>query len=198
MRNDGSAPLHVSSSSISGAAEGSFSITSGGGAATLSAGSSRTVTVRFAPSSTGAKNASLRVSSDDPDEGLVDVTLQGQGTTVSPSAMRFYNGITCGGSLYTATLSTTGFSWSAFSGTFSGYQSLGGLTRLGPLWTYTGGSCAPLQFNGFMDIPEGRRLRVESSAPGGVITLTFSNEGPINGKTLEKPVIIKKIVVGSS
>jgi hypothetical protein len=83
VRNDGSAPLHVSSSSISGAAAGSFSITSGGGAATLSPGATRTLAVRFTPSSSGTKAATLRVSSDDPDEGLVDVTLQGQGAVAA-------------------------------------------------------------------------------------------------------------------
>lgn len=57
-----------------------FMITSDTGETTLAQGNSRTVNVVFDPSTAGAKSAALRIPSDDPDEGTIDLPLSGVGT----------------------------------------------------------------------------------------------------------------------
>ena len=51
--------------------------------------------IRFAPTSTGAKSATLSISSDDPDENPITVALSGNGTApeinVSPTSYAFGN-----------------------------------------------------------------------------------------------------------
>jgi uncharacterized repeat protein (TIGR01451 family) len=80
ITNDGSADLHISSVSLTGANTGQFAITSDTGESTLSPGGTRTVRVAFNPATTGAKSAALTILSDDGDEGTVDVALSGTGT----------------------------------------------------------------------------------------------------------------------
>jgi hypothetical protein len=46
----------------------------------IAAGGSRTITVRFAPSSTGSKSANFNVNSNDPDEANVPFSVSGYGT----------------------------------------------------------------------------------------------------------------------
>ena len=46
----------------------------------IAAGSSRTITVRFAPTSTGSKSANFNVNSNDPDEANVPFSVSGDGT----------------------------------------------------------------------------------------------------------------------
>jgi hypothetical protein len=92
--NAGSATLSVSSTILTGADAGEFSITSGGGSFTLSSGESRNVNVRFSPSSAGAKSTTLRFDSNDPDEDPRDIPLNGTGITipdiaVSPGSKNF-------------------------------------------------------------------------------------------------------------
>ncbi len=78
-QNTGSSTLQVTSTVLTGAEAGLFSITSGGGAFSLAAGGARNVVVAFNPTSTGAKTAALRFASDDPDENPLDVPLMGVG-----------------------------------------------------------------------------------------------------------------------
>ncbi|MFQ5864131.1 MAG: choice-of-anchor D domain-containing protein [bacterium] len=91
IKNNGTADLHVSSVSVSGpyAAEFSEHID----AMTLSWGQSRDVVVEFTPTSVGDKYATLRVTSDDPDQDPVDVSLTGIGIAPdihgSPSSSDF-------------------------------------------------------------------------------------------------------------
>jgi hypothetical protein len=80
VRNTGTAPLNVSAVSLTGTNAGEFSIQSGGGSFTLAPSGTRTVTVRFAPASAGNKAATLRFTSDDPNENPKDVSLSGRGT----------------------------------------------------------------------------------------------------------------------
>ncbi len=111
VSNTGGSDLSVTSTSIVG--DGDFTITSGGGSFTLSAGSNRTVTVRFSPGFAGAKSATFRISSNDPDENPVDVALSGTGVgqpeiDVSPSS-RNYGSVAVGSSSsHTFVVSNTG------------------------------------------------------------------------------------------
>jgi uncharacterized repeat protein (TIGR02543 family) len=93
ITNDGTANLAISGVSLIGSGASHFVIENDTGEATLTPGSTRTVQVSFDPSSTGAKSASLRISSDDSSEPTVDVSLSGTGLdqeiTVSPLTLAF-------------------------------------------------------------------------------------------------------------
>ena len=73
--------MSVSEVSLLGTDAGEFAIIAGGAAFTLPPGEIWIVTVRFAPTSAGAKNATLRFTSNDPNENPKDVPLSGTGTT---------------------------------------------------------------------------------------------------------------------
>ncbi|HMR63279.1 MAG TPA: choice-of-anchor D domain-containing protein [Anaerolineae bacterium] len=80
ITNDGTANLLISTLLISGAHSADFTIEADTGEATLTPGATRTIQVSFDPSTVGAKSATLRIESDDSDEGQVDVSLSGTGT----------------------------------------------------------------------------------------------------------------------
>lgn len=82
VRNPGDVELMVSSTTLTGPNASEFAIQSGGGSFAIDDGQ-RDVTVRFAPSSTGVKSASLTFNSNDPDENPFYVSLSGMGTTAS-------------------------------------------------------------------------------------------------------------------
>ncbi len=74
--------LQVSSTNILGGNANQFSIASGGGSFSLAPGTSRTMMVNFTPTSIGFKDATLQITSNDPDENPVNVSLSGTGTGV--------------------------------------------------------------------------------------------------------------------
>lgn len=80
IANDGTADLSITNITLLGNDAGEFSITSDSGEAVLSPGSSRTLWVSFTPSSPGAKNATLQVTTDDGDRPTVEVPLSGTGS----------------------------------------------------------------------------------------------------------------------
>ena len=103
VRNDGNADLSVSSTALTGLSASEFSIQSGGGAFNLAAGASRDVTVRFAPTSAGSKNARLSFATNDPDENPFYIDLAGFGIApsggapdidISPAALNANNAAT--------------------------------------------------------------------------------------------------------
>jgi hypothetical protein len=75
IRNTGSGPLQVTV----GAPRHNppFSIVSGGGTFTLSAGASKTVVVQYAPVRQGFDIDDIAITSNDPTQGPIDVTLIG-------------------------------------------------------------------------------------------------------------------------
>jgi hypothetical protein len=83
IENTGTEELADLAASIDGAGASQFSVTSQPGA-TVAAGGSTTFIVRFAPSATGAKSATLHVVSNDPDESPYDITLTGTGFIPAP------------------------------------------------------------------------------------------------------------------
>jgi hypothetical protein len=82
VSNDGSADLIITSTTLIGTDANEFSITSGGGAFTLTPAQSRDVVVNFNPTSTGAKTATLRFENNDVDENPKDVSLSGNGVSL--------------------------------------------------------------------------------------------------------------------
>ena len=85
ITNVGSATLNLTSVGLMGGDAGEFNIVGDTGEASLAPAASRTVMIDFDPSSVGAKSADLRILSNDPDEGTVDVPLSGTGRLCVPN-----------------------------------------------------------------------------------------------------------------
>jgi subtilisin-like proprotein convertase family protein len=83
VENTGLAALEISEITIAGSHAGLFEITSDSGEASLDPGQARLLEIRFDPDSTGAKAAVLRISSDDADEAVTDIILQGNGSAAA-------------------------------------------------------------------------------------------------------------------
>jgi hypothetical protein len=81
ITNVGGADLQVTNTSLVGGDTSQFAITSGGAPFTLASGATRNLDVRFAPTSGGPKSTMLQLTSNDPDESVVDVPLNGTGNT---------------------------------------------------------------------------------------------------------------------
>ncbi len=79
VRNTGIAPLAGLGITLDGAHAADFSVT-GTPTAPVAPGDSTTFTIRFAPSSGGARTAALHLSSNDADETPFDIALTGRGT----------------------------------------------------------------------------------------------------------------------
>lgn len=86
LRNTGDAALHLAGVSIVGANASDFSVTAPA-TTTLAPAATTTVTVTFSPGATGHRGASLRILSDDFDEGSFDVTLKGNGVIGLPNVL---------------------------------------------------------------------------------------------------------------
>ena len=77
VTNDGTGPLSVASTVVTGGP--GFAVDSGGGAFVLAPGEMRDVVVKFTPVALGSVAGNLKITSDDPDEAIVDVPLSGTG-----------------------------------------------------------------------------------------------------------------------
>ncbi len=133
IRNAGNAELSVSSAALSGADAADFGISNGGGAFTLPADGTRNVQLEFAPSSAGAKVATLRLESNDPDESPFDIPLSGAGVnefTLSVSIAPSGSGsvgktpnkttFTAGESVFLNATASSGFEFSYWTGDIGG------------------------------------------------------------------------------
>lgn len=81
LQNEGVLDLVVSGITLAGAQAGDFSV-SGVPAAPIPPGGMATFTVSFVAGSTGARQATVRVASNDEDEGLCTFAVRGAGTAV--------------------------------------------------------------------------------------------------------------------
>ncbi len=77
ISNAGNANLDISSINLSGANSEEF--IQANNCSTVGIGGSCTVTVNFKPTSAGAKNAKLTISSNDPDKNIINILLSGTG-----------------------------------------------------------------------------------------------------------------------
>ncbi len=83
IRNIGFATLNISDVTLDGESPADFSII-GGGATNIAPGNSAQFTVSFKPTTSGAKTATLSITSNDADDGLFTVDLSGSGTSSYP------------------------------------------------------------------------------------------------------------------
>lgn len=112
VSNDGMQNLAVSSVSLGGFNADQFSIASGGGSFTLTAGQSRDVVVSFNPTTTGTKSATMTIRSNDPDESFYTVQLSGSvgspNIVVEPTSLNFGNAVLGSSISKTLTVRNTG------------------------------------------------------------------------------------------
>ena len=127
VENEGDAPLLIDSISVTGTHASEFPSQTGCGTdIMLCPGESRTVTVRFQPVSAGAKNATLCVISDDPDEAPCNMPLSGTGKALSlaPTTLIANPSAICPGGSSQLCLQGgslgTGASWEWYSGSCGG------------------------------------------------------------------------------
>lgn len=109
VANVGTATLSVASVSLLGSDAAEFSLPADPGAFTLAPGETLAVGVAFAPTAVGAKAATLRIASDDPDAPVTDVALLGDGVEppVGGGVVVYEESVT-GGAVGTATVTTSG------------------------------------------------------------------------------------------
>lgn len=90
IRNNGGAILTITGFSVLGVDAASFSVIP---PATLTVypGDSVSFTVRFTPQSIGVKNATIRVMTNDADEGNYDYAVTGEGFTPVPVSLLYFN-----------------------------------------------------------------------------------------------------------
>ena len=84
VSNAGTGALNVTNVTLGGPDAGEFQITRNGAPFSLAPGDTHHVKIAFAPTTEGAKNATLTLASDDPDENPLDVPLAGTGSTTPP------------------------------------------------------------------------------------------------------------------
>jgi uncharacterized repeat protein (TIGR01451 family) len=103
ITNSGTADLIINPTpNLGGVNANQFQITGAPGLLTIPAGSSVTVGVSFAPTTTGGKTAVLAIASNDPDQPTTNIALNGQATSsaagpnivVSPSRLIFSDPVT--------------------------------------------------------------------------------------------------------
>lgn len=78
VTNDGNETLVLTNASLGGSDAGAFAVVTGDGIR-VPPGESRTVSVAFAPETTGSASATLSLETNDPDEGTRTVSLSGTG-----------------------------------------------------------------------------------------------------------------------
>ena len=98
-------------------------------------------------------------------------------TPIDFARVRFENGVTCFGSLFTASMSANGYGWSSFTGVPSQYQDVD-QRFLGPVTTVLGG-CGRYNFGTF-SLTYGRRYRFEQGSVGGPVMRQY-DEGAFAG-----------------
>lgn len=81
IKNEGTAELNVTGTSLTGANALEFSIQTGGSSFSLVPGAIHEIMVRFSPTGTGSKNAALILSSNDPDENPLQINLTATGVS---------------------------------------------------------------------------------------------------------------------
>ncbi len=142
VHNIGTATLNVSGTTMVGLDAGQFAILSGGGTFSLAPGASRTVTVQFRPTSPGPKDdATLRFTSDDPDENPKDVPLQGAGfDTVTILNAVFFNRL----SLLLVSATSSAAPEAELSLTVAGCVSDAPMRLLGNKYVYWTAACSGL------------------------------------------------------
>jgi hypothetical protein len=130
---------------------------------TLSPGGQYPFSVTFSPTSIGLKTATLRITSNDPDESIMEIALTGNGTD----------------SIFTA--SNTPMAAGAIVQSFNLLGLITDLTSLSPIGNYTGNIKMSATIPGHSIIPyhkEGIPLPSMECEEGGTISLNVTWDGP--------------------
>ena len=92
IENKGEVPLQFTGNGIeiAGNNPGDFQMNPSSGAIPIAPGGILLVNVSFDPSETGPRSATLRITTNDPDESIVDIPLTGEGIDRSPANARRY------------------------------------------------------------------------------------------------------------
>ncbi len=92
IRNTGGAPLTITNVTLLGSHASDFALDTNGTPASLAAGSEVAIAVTFTPSVVGARTATLRVTSNDPDENPFEILVVGTGG-IAPEISVSGNGV---------------------------------------------------------------------------------------------------------
>ena len=95
ITNNGGADLNISAITLTGADAGSFTIVSAGDATVLP-GFSTSLIVRFAPSTSGQKNATVTVTSNDTDESAYNFAITGNAQGALPVTLISFRAMNAG------------------------------------------------------------------------------------------------------
>jgi hypothetical protein len=170
VSNAGTGNLVVGQSTLTGPDAASFAFVSGQAGLTIVPGGTGTIQVRFSPSTSGTKAATLTIPSNDPDENPVLVAISGVGTNIptfrelrqggsgnSSSAMTSVNSTGVAGHLYLAAVSTTP------------YVAVTTVSGLGLTWTRVRSQCGG-QSQGGIDL-----WWAQGAAVSGRVTATLGS-----------------------
>jgi hypothetical protein len=147
--NQGTLDLAVDFARVEGPDAVEFQIEEGSGPFALAPGESQAVTVSFAPVALGAKSATLRIASNDPDRPQVDVALSGAGIESPPVGEEVLHEESVGGGSTEAITVATAGSVTAVPGQLylaavssKPDRVVGSVSGLGLAWSPVIGQCA--------------------------------------------------------
>lgn len=186
ITNDGTADLLVSDLSTTNAV---FSVVSPATPVTVVPQASEIVTVRFSPTAVGAQSGNLDITSDDPDQGVVSVTLAGNGVepppdvadiSVSPLSVDFGQVVVGDSSDAVVTISNVGTQVLTVSdlATTNGVFSVIGPATPFDVAANTGTQDVTVRFRPTVEVVENGDFNITSNDPDeGVVTVTLTGEG---------------------
>jgi hypothetical protein len=172
VSNTGTGDLIVGASTLTGADAGSFAFVSGQTGFTVAPGSSSVIEVRFAPTTEGAKNATLTIPSDDPDESPVVIALSGTGGPASPPTFsELQQGGSASSTTVTTSASVTGVTGDLYLAVVSAkaHRAVTSITGLGLNWTRVVEQCAGRNQTG-LEI-----WSAQGAATTGTVTATLAS-----------------------
>ncbi|MGH2570654.1 MAG: choice-of-anchor D domain-containing protein, partial [bacterium] len=172
IRNEGELALEVLTTELAGAGSTSFFLESGRAPVTLPPGASASVAIRFSPAATGPVAAVLRIESNDPDEGTIDVALAGRATAPPPPDAVAFAAASLGGSVALVTVASEPLPASSADDLYlaavssKGHVPVAAIDGLGLSWTLVRAQCGARTQTGLSV------FRALGPTAGGVVTAT--------------------------
>ena len=185
VSNVGTVDLEVTGLSTT---NGVFTVISPAPPVTIAPGNSTLVTVRFSPTAAGAQSGDLQISSDDPDEGLVMVSLSGNGTdpppnepeiTVNPTSLSYGQVVIGNDSDLVVTIDNDGLQTLTVSDLTTTNATFSVVSPAVPFDVTPGGSQAvTVRFSPTAEQVETGDLQITSNDPDeGLVTVSLDGEG---------------------
>jgi hypothetical protein len=146
ISNTGTSNLVVQASTLTGPDAAAFAIMSGQPGFTIPPGGNDTIQVRFTPTSTGPKSATLSIPTNDADENPLLIPLSGTGSIGStvPTFEEIHHGGSAGLATVTTATSLLGVPGHLYLAAVSSksYRAVTAVTGLGLTWTRVATQCA--------------------------------------------------------